>query len=106
MRRVRTLAWVVQRVLERPAVVTKLRAEVQEVTGGGPLQSGHQQLRYTGRSSARRCMDTLLPLVVRVLQRDGMTFAGYDLPAGTLVGPSPLLVHENPRLARTARVPS
>jgi cytochrome P450 len=42
-------------------------------------------------------IDTLLPLVVRVLQRD-MTFAGYELPAGTLVGPSPLLVHENPRV--------
>ncbi|HNN95170.1 MAG TPA: cytochrome P450, partial [Pseudomonadota bacterium] len=94
-----TLAWVVQRVLERPAVVTKLRAEVQEVTGGGPLQPKDiSKLRYTEaviRETMR--MDTLLPLVVRVLQRD-MTFAGYDLPAGTLVGPSPLLVHENPRV--------
>ncbi len=94
-----TLAWVVQRVLERPAVVTKLRAEVQEVTGGRPLQSKDiSKLRYTEaviRETMR--MDTLLPLVVRVLQRD-MTFAGYDLPAGTLVGPSPLLVHENPRV--------
>lgn len=93
-----TLAWVVQRVLERPAVLTKLRAEVQEVTGGGPLQPKDiSRLRYT-EAVIREAMrfDTLLPLVVRVLQRD-MSFAGYDLPAGTLVGPSPLLVHENPR---------
>ncbi len=94
-----TLAWVVQRVLERPAVLTKLRAEVQEVTGGGPLlPKDISRLRYT-EAVIRETMriDTLLPLVVRVLQRD-MTFAGYELPAGTLVGPSPLLVHENPRV--------
>lgn len=94
-----TMAWVVQRVLERPAVLTKLRAEVQEVTGGGPLQPKDiSRLRYTEaviRESMRA--DTLMPLVVRVLQRD-MSFAGYDLAAGTLIGPSPLLVHENPRI--------
>lgn len=94
-----SLAWVVQRVLERPAVLTKLRAEVHEVTGGAPLKAKDvSRLRYTD-AVIREAMrfDTLLPLVVRSLQRD-LRIAGWDLPAGTLVGPSPLLVHENPRV--------
>lgn len=94
-----SLAWIVQRVLERPAVLTQIRSEVQEVTGGGPLQAKDvSRLRYTDaviREALR--FDTLLPLVVRVLQRD-LRIGGFDLPAGTLVGPSPLLVHENPRI--------
>ncbi len=94
-----SLAWLVQRVLERPAVLTQLRAEVQEVTGGGPLQAKDvARLRYTD-AVIREAMrfDTLLPLVVRSLQRD-LRIAGWDLPAGTIVAPSALLVHENPRI--------
>ncbi|MBL9003292.1 MAG: cytochrome P450 [Myxococcales bacterium] len=94
-----SLAWLLQRVLERPAVLTQLRAEVQDVTAGGPLQAKDvAKLRYTD-AVIREAMrfDTLLPLVVRSLQRD-LRIAGWDLPAGTIVGPSPLLVHENPRI--------
>jgi cytochrome P450 len=94
-----SLAWMVQRVLERPAILTRLRTEVAEVTGGGPLQAKDvARLRYTDaviRESMR--FDTLLPLVVRSLQRD-LRIAGWDLPAGTIVAPSPLLVHQNPRV--------
>ncbi|MBI5516860.1 MAG: cytochrome P450 [Deltaproteobacteria bacterium] len=90
-----TLAWVFHRLLLHPEVLLKVQDELQAVAGGAPPEPEHvPKLDYLDaviRETQR--VHTIIPLVVRRLQRD-MTIGGVDLPKGVLVAPAIPLLHK------------
>ncbi len=82
------LAWAFQWVLQRPDVEEKLRAEIHQVTGGGPLEPGMvSRLEYldaTLKESMR--LRPVVPMVGRVLRRP-MKLGPWEVPAGMAVVP-------------------
>lgn len=88
------LAWVFARVLERPDVLTKLRAELARVVGSAPVEPAHvQRLEYLDaviKETAR--LHPVAVMVGRVL-RVPMRIGPCDLPAGVGVSPCIYLTH-------------
>jgi cytochrome P450 len=93
------LAWVFLMVLERPAVVAKLREELARVTGGAPVAAEHlPRLEYLDaviRESLRLC--TIVVFVNR-LTKQPFRADGHDYPAGVHLCPCIHLVHQDPTL--------
>jgi cytochrome P450 len=91
------LAWVFARILERPDVLAKLRAELARVVGGGPIEPTHvQKLEYLDavvKETARR--HPVVLMIGRVL-RVPMRIGPCDLPAGIGVSPCIYLTHHRP----------
>ncbi|MGK5547098.1 cytochrome P450 [Streptomyces sp. URMC 127] len=82
-----TLAWVVEAVLAHPQVAGRARAELREVTAGGPLTEAHlPRLRYlTAAVTEAMRLYSINPVVPRRVLRPGFTVAGRTLPVGTYV---------------------
>jgi cytochrome P450 len=90
-----TLAWVFHRLLLHPEVLQKVQDELRAVAGGGPPEPEHvPRLEYLDaviRETQR--VHTIIPLVVRRLQRD-LIIGGVELPKGVLVAPAIPLLHK------------
>jgi cytochrome P450 len=91
------VSWTLWRILRHPAVEQQLRAELREVTDGGPLEPGRVgALRYldaTIKETMR--LNPTLPLVARLLQAPWQ-LGDYELPQGVYVAPNIWLTHRNP----------
>ncbi|AKJ05627.1 unspecific monooxygenase/hypothetical protein [Archangium gephyra] len=94
-----TLAWAFHFVLQHPEVEEKLRAELRQVAGTGPLSPEQvNRLEYldaTLKETLR--LVPVAPAVGRVLQRP-MKVGGWDLPAGMGVMACAYLTHRRPDL--------
>jgi cytochrome P450 len=89
-----SLSWIFSRILTRPDVMAKLRAELQAVVGTGPVTPKHiNQLEYldaTIKETLR--LNPIVPLVGRRLQTP-THIGGRDLPAGVVAAPCIYLTH-------------
>src|SRR5437773_5191879 len=94
-----SLAWVCHRVLGRPDVLGKLRAELRAVAGDGQLEPEHVgRLEYFDavvKETAR--LSPVIPQVSRRLQAP-TRIGGHDLPAGVVASPCIYLTHRRPDL--------
>jgi cytochrome P450 family 110 len=92
-----SLAWVFHRVLGRPDVLEKLRAERARVTGGRsvePEQVGAlEYLDAVIKETAR--LNPVVPEIGRRLKAP-MRIGGHELPAGVVAGPCIYLAHRRP----------
>jgi len=94
-----SLSWIFSRILKRPDVIEKLRAELQTVVGTGPVMPKHvAQLEYldaTVKETLR--LNPIVPLVGRRLQTP-TCIGGRELPAGVVASPCIYLTHRRPDL--------
>ena len=91
-----SLSWVMHRLLQNPDVLEKVRAELQRVVGGGPIQAEHMsELAYldaTIKETAR--LNPIVPVVARYLEQP--TRIGDYADAGGLCGCAVYLPHPPP----------
>ena len=89
-----TLAWTIHHLLQHPAWLAKVQAEVREVAGGGPIQPDHadQLVMLDAASKATLRLTPILPMVGRRLAKP-TTIGGYDLPQGAVAVATIYLVH-------------
>ncbi len=94
-----TMAWVVNRLLTRPDVMERTRAEVVSVLDGGQLDASHVgRLKYLEAViNETMRLEPVVPNIGRGLTRP-MTIAGRELPAGVTIAPCIYLVHRRPEL--------
>jgi cytochrome P450 len=94
-----SLSWIFSRILPRPDVMEKLRAELQTVVGTGPVMPKHiTQLEYldaTIKETLR--LNPIVPLVGRRLQTP-TRIGDRELPAGVVASPCIYLTHRRPDL--------
>lgn len=92
-----SLSWIFSRILPRPDVMEKLRAELQAVVGTGPVTPKHvAQLEYldaTIKETLR--LNPIVPVVGRRLQTP-TRIGGRELPAGVVASPCIYLTHRRP----------
>jgi cytochrome P450 family 135 len=79
------LAWTLERLVRTPAVLARLRAEVEA--------GGSDYLDATIKEALR--LRPVVPGVIRKLQRP-LTIGGMELPAGVHIAPSIYLIHRRP----------
>jgi cytochrome P450 len=94
-----TLAWVIQYVLEHPAVHARLRAELLERgVGASDEPVGVGDLPYLDATikETQRLMP-IIPMVGRRLHT-AMRIGDYELPAGVVAAPCAYLTHRRPDL--------
>ncbi|HZP43358.1 MAG TPA: cytochrome P450 [Candidatus Binatia bacterium] len=88
------LAWAFHHVLVEPAVVTRLRAELAAVVGGGRLEPWHlSRLEYVDavvKETLR--VFPIIPSVVRRVKAP-VRIGGWDVPAGATVSAAIYLAH-------------
>jgi len=93
------LAWTLERTVSHPAVVERIEAELQSVTGGAPPRADQlgalEYLDAVIREGLR--VRTILPFVVRLTQQPFVA-GGREYPAGVLLAPCNHLVHLRPDL--------
>lgn len=89
-----TLAWAVERIVQHPAIVAQIRAEVARVVGGGPVLPEHlPQLEYLDAVIKETLRQRpILPIVVRHVAKP-FRLGEYELAVGSLVAPCIELVH-------------
>lgn len=91
------LAWTFHQLAEHPRVQARVHAELDRVSGGDEIDpEGSSALTYLDaviKETLR--LRPVIGGIGRVLQAP-MTIGGWDLPAGTMVGPSIHLTHRNP----------
>jgi len=89
-----SLCWVFHRVLHRPDVLERLRAELTDVVGPGPVEAHHiprlEYLSATINETLR--LNPIIPIVARSLRRP-VRIGGRELPAGTIAAPCIYLTH-------------
>jgi cytochrome P450 len=94
-----SLAWAIYHVLTRPDVLERIRAELADVVGGGPIEPSHVgRLPYIDaviKETAR-----LTPVITDTgrLLRVPMRLGDRDLPAGVIAMASIYLAHRRPDL--------
>jgi len=92
-----SLCWVFHRILRRPDVLEKLRAELARVVGTGPVRPEHvpalEYLDATIKETLR--LNPIIPIVGRRL-RTAMRLGNVDLPAGVIAAPCIYLTHRRP----------
>jgi cytochrome P450 len=94
-----SLSWAFHWLLQRLDVLEKLRTELRQVVGSGPLAPQHvAKLEYLDAliKETQRLLP-IIPLVPRRLHVP-MRIGGYDLPEGTIVAPCTYLTHHRPDL--------
>lgn len=93
------LAWTFHHLAQHPHVQARVHAELDRVLGGGPVDpersSGLVYLDAVIKETLR--LQPVIAGIGRFLDAP-MTIAGWDLPAGTMVGPSIYLTHRNPKV--------
>jgi len=92
------LTWAFQRTLSSVDHTRRVREEVRDQLASGFRQESLDHLGFVDAviHEALRLHPPIL-LLVRELTQDA-SIAGFDLPRGTLVRPSPYLTHRDPRL--------
>jgi cytochrome P450 len=89
-----SLAWAFERILSSQRVYDRLRTEVRDVVGSGPMTDDHVgKLVYLDavvKETLR--LRPIVPMVVRRLAVP-MSLRGFELPAGAIVAPSIYLTH-------------
>jgi cytochrome P450 len=92
-----TLAWVLQRLLQHPDVLARVRAELDTVAGDGPVAPEHvarlEYLDATIKETLR--LNPIIPAVGRFLTRP-IRIGDRDLPAGVVAAPCIYLAHRRP----------
>jgi cytochrome P450 len=94
-----TMDWFMIEVLSRPAVLERLRAEIDRVVGAGPVTVEMlDELEYL-TAVINECLRLRppVPSVGRYVARD-VEIGGVHLPAGIVVSPSIALQHRNREL--------
>jgi cytochrome P450 len=89
------LAWTLKCLLPDPALVSRLRAEVDGAEGDPSKIGKLELLDGTVKESLR--LQPVIPMVGRLLKKPARIGA-MELPAGTIVAPSVYLVHRRPAL--------
>jgi len=93
------LAWVVHRMLEHPEVYARLREEIHEAGGGGPVDAdGAGRLEYLDaviKETMR--LNPIIPFVARLVKQP-VEIGGHEIPAGVVVAPCIYLTHRRPDL--------
>jgi len=88
------LSWALEQLVPRADVVDRIKDELKQVTGGGPLRPEHlDRLVYLDaaiRESMR--LRTIIPLVVRMTKKS-FTAGGREYPPGVMLAPCSHLVH-------------
>ncbi|MDO8434486.1 MAG: cytochrome P450 [Candidatus Binatus sp.] len=94
-----TMAWIINRLVTRPDVMERARAEVLSVLDGAPISSQHVgSLKYLEAViNETMRLDPVIPNFGRALKAP-MKIAGRDLPAGVMIAPCIYLVHRRPEL--------
>ncbi len=94
-----TMAWIVNRLVTRPDVMERARAEIFSVLDGKQLDASHvgkmKYLEAVINETMR--LDPVVPNIGRGLKRP-MTIARCQLPAGVTIAPCIYLVHRRPEL--------
>src|SRR5581483_7575179 len=94
-----SLAWMLYRIFGRPDVLEKLRAELREVSGTGPVTPQQinklEYLEATIKETQR--LNPILPVVGRRLKMP-TTVGGRAVPAGVVAMPCIYLTHHRPDL--------
>jgi cytochrome P450 len=94
-----TMAWIVNRLVTRPDVMDRARAEIFSVLNGEQLSATHigkmKYLEAVINETMR--LDPVVPNIGRGLKKP-MTIAGRQLPAGVTIAPCIYLVHRRPEL--------
>ncbi|MEU6388646.1 cytochrome P450 [Streptomyces sp. NPDC046939] len=94
----KTLTWVFQLLAEHPDAEKRLYAEVESVTGGGPVAFGDvKELAYMRNllTEAMRIRPAVW-ILTRLAVVD-TTLGGYSIPAGSDIVYSPLAMQRDPR---------
>ncbi len=94
-----TLCWTMHHLLQNPTALRRLRAELMEAFGDGPVDPQ----RCTDLKWLEACIDEsmrLTPIAVSVVRQlaKPQTIAGYPLPAGVAIWPCTFLVQRRPEL--------
>jgi cytochrome P450 len=93
------LAWALEQIVPRPAVIARIRGELARVCGGDPFRQEHvAQLEYLDaciRETLR--VRNIIPFVVRVLKGE-FSVGGVTYPAGSVLCPAIHLLHMRPDL--------
>jgi cytochrome P450 len=94
-----TMAWVINRLVTRPEVMERARAEVSSVLNGAQLDASHVgKLKYVEAViNETMRLDPVIPNFARILTRP-LTIAGHELPAGVSIAPCIYLVHRRAEL--------
>ena len=96
-----TLAWTIHHLLEHPAWLAKVRAQLSEVVGDRPVEPEDLErltlLDATIKETLR--LTPIIPLVGRRVAKP-MTIGGYDLPVGAIAMACIYLVHRRADLWR------
>ena len=94
-----TMAWVINRLVTRPEVMERARAEVASVLNGAQLDASHVgKLKYVEAViNETMRLDPVIPNFARILTRP-LTIAGHELPAGVSIAPCIYLVHRRAEL--------
>jgi cytochrome P450 len=94
-----TMAWIVNRLVTRPDVMDRARAEIFSVLNGEQLSAAHvgkmKYLEAVINETMR--LDPVVPNIGRGLKKP-MTIAGRQLPAGVTIAPCIYLAHRRPEL--------
>nr|HEX4316308.1 cytochrome P450 [Kofleriaceae bacterium] len=94
-----TLAWALHHLVENPAWLARIEAELAEVVGAGPLQLEHLERLVLLDAAIKETMrlTPIIPIVGRRLKR-AATVGGRELPAGATAIAAIYLVHRRPDL--------
>jgi cytochrome P450 len=92
-----SLSWTFHRILQRPEVVEKLKAELRQIVGSGPVEPQHiNKLEYLDATikEAQR-LTPIVPVVGRQVC-EPMRIGTRDLPVGVVAAPCIYLTHHRP----------
>lgn len=94
-----TMAWVVNRLLTKPDVMERARAEVFSILNAAVLDASHVgKLKYVEAViNETMRLQPVVPNIGRVLKRSTI-IADHELPAGVTIAPCIYLVHRRPEL--------
>lgn len=94
-----SLCWVFYRLLNHRSVLERVRSEIQQVAGNGPVEPEHiGHLPYLDAAIKETLrLNPIVPIVGRCL-RSAMRLGSRRLPAGVIVAPCIYLTHRRPDL--------
>lgn len=94
-----SLCWIFYRLLTHNDALKKVRSEIQQVAGDGPVEPEHiSRLRYLDAAIKETLrLNPIVPIVGRRL-RSAMRLGSRQLPAGVIVAPCIYLTHRKPDL--------
>jgi cytochrome P450 len=92
-----TLAWVFHHLLEHPAWLQRIYAELAEVVGAGDVLPEHADRLVLLDAAIKETLrlTPIIPIVGRYLAKPA-TIGGVDLPAGSVAAASIYLAHRRP----------